>query len=329
MSGWTVSGDRPEFDVVTGISTGALMATHVFLGPEFDDELAIYTRLKDRDVYKRQGLLGIQRAGAAFDTAPMRETLESFITDDIIDRVAVEHRAGRRLFIGSTNLDANLFTIWDMGSIAASDRSDRRQRYLDAIMASAAFPIAFQPVYIEVEDERGVYTQMHADGGIRETAFYFDFVKELHAAAAAAGLSEGDFKQEFYLLINSQIAHSSDVVYEPVSGKLPDVTTATINSLITRITRGSVFRIWVLAMIDGSDFHISYIPADFEFETHTLQFQPEEEKALFDLGYRQAVSGSAWATQHAPETVEEIIEIIADPAAVFDPQDRHRLILQR
>ena len=259
----------------------------------------------------------------------MRETLESFITDDIIDRVAVEHRAGRRLFIGSTNLDANLFTIWDMGSIAASDRSDRRQRYLDAIMASAAFPIAFQPVYIEVEDERRVYTHMHADGGIREPAFYFALVKELHAAAAAAGLSEGDFKQEFYLLINSQIAHSSDVVYEPVSGKLPDVTTATINSLITRITRGSVFRIWVLAMIDGSDFHISYIPADFEFETHTLQFQPEEEKALFDLGYRQAVSGSAWATQHAPETVEEIIEIIADPAAVFDPQDRHRLILQR
>ena len=145
--------------------------------------------------------------------------MSSLINEETLDLVAAEHRAGRRLFVGSTNLDANLFTIWNLGAIAGSSRPDRLRRYIDAIMASAAFPIAFQPVYIEVEGENGTYTQMHADGGVRETAFYFDFVEELYAAAEAAGLSEGDFKQEFYLLINGTVAHSRTVVYDPVGGE--------------------------------------------------------------------------------------------------------------
>jgi hypothetical protein len=329
MSGWTVRGDRPQFDVVTGISVGALMATHVFLGPEFDENLKIYKRLTNDDVYKKRGLFDIFRSGAAYDTAPLRETLSSLINEDTLDLVAAEHLAGRRLFVGSTNLDANLFTIWDLGAIAGSGRPDRLQRYIDAIMASAAFPIAFQPVYIEVEGEDGPYTQMHADGGVRETAFYFDFVEELYAAAEAAGLTEGDFKQELYLLINGNLAHSQSVVYDPVSGKLKDVVAATIESLMTRITRGSVFRLWVRAMIDGADFHLSFVPADFEFKTHTLQFEPEEEAALFELGYRQSVEATAWVTQRAPDTNEELLERILDPASSFDVQERHRIVLKR
>jgi len=329
MSGWTVRGDRPQFDVVTGISVGALMATHVFLGPDFDENLKIYKRLTNDDVYKKRGLFDIFRSGAAYDTAPLRETLLSLINEDTLDLVAAEHRTGRRLFVGSTNLDANLFTIWDLGAIAGSGRPDRLQRYIDAIMASAAFPIAFQPVYIEVEGEDGPHTQMHVDGGVRETAFYFDFVEELYAAAEAAGLTEGDFKQELYLLINGNLAHSQSVVYDPVSGKLKDVIAATIDSLMTRITRGSVFRLWVRAMIDGADFHLSFVPTDFEFKTHTLQFEPEEEAALFELGYRQSVEGTAWVTQRAPDSNEELLERILDPTSSFDVQERHRILLKR
>ena len=329
MSGWTVRGDRPQFDVVTGISTGALMATHVFLGSDFDENLTIFMRLTNDDVYRKRGLFDIFRSGAAFDTSPLRETLSSIITEETLDLVAAEHRAGRRLFIGSTNLDANLFTIWDLGAIAGSGRPDRLQRYTDAVMASAAFPIAFQPVYIEVEGEDGPYTQMHADGGVRETAFYFDFVEELYAAAEAAGLTEGDFKQELYLLMNGTLAHSRSVVYDPVSGRLKDTVAATVAALMTRVTRGSVFRLWVLAMIDGADFHLSFIPEDFDFKTHTLQFEPEEEAALFDLGFRQSVEGTAWATQLAPGSTEEVLERILDPTSKFDLHESARNLLKR
>jgi hypothetical protein len=329
MSGWTVRGDRPQFDVVTGISTGALMATHVFLGPDFDENLKIFMHLTNDDVYKKRSLLEIFRAGAAYDTSPLRETLSSIITAEILDLVAAEHRAGRRLFVGSTNLDANLFTIWDLGAIAGSGRPDRLQRYIDAIMASSAFPIAFEPIYIEVEGEDGPYTQMHADGGIRETAFYFDFIEEFYAAAEAAGLTKGDFKQELYLLINGQVTHSRSVVYDPVNSRLKDTVAATIESLMHRVTRGSVFRMWVLAMIDGSDFHASYVPADFEFNTHTLQFDPEEETALFELGYRQSIERTAWVTQFAPDDAEEILQLIRDPASKFDLQESQRNLLKR
>ena len=329
MSGWTVRGDRPQFDVVTGISTGALMATHVFLGPDFDENLEIFMRLTNDDVYRKRGIFDIFRSGAAFDTAPLRETLSSIITEEILDQVAAEHRAGRRLFIGSTNLDANLFTIWDLGTIAGSDRPDRLQRYIDAVMASAAFPIAFQPVYIEVEGVDGPYTQMHADGGVRETAFYFDFAEELYTAMNAADLEAEDFKQDFYLLINGAVAHTRSVAYDPVSGKLKDIVTATVESLMTKVTRGSVFRLWVLAMAGGSDFHLSFIPEDFKFETHTLQFEPEEEAALFELGYRQSVEGTAWATQLAPDDAEEILDLIRDPVTSFDIPERYRILLKR
>ncbi len=329
MTGWTERGDRPEFDVVTGISTGALMATHIFLGPEFDDDLGIYKRMTNADVYKRRGILGITRAGGAFNTEPLRDTLHSIIDEHTLDLVAAEHSAGRRLFVGSTNLDANLFTIWDMGAIASSGRPDRLTRYIDVLMASAAFPIAFQPVYIEVEGKNGTYTQMHADGGIRETAFYFDFLDELYAAAARADLNVDNFHQEFYLLINGSVSHSSQVLYQPVSGRLKDVTGATIQSLMHRVTRGSVFRLWVQAMMDGSDFHLSFIPEDFEFSTHALEFKPEESIELFELGYRQSIEGRAWATQLAPRTREEMLERIRHPASKFDVQDRHRSMMDR
>jgi hypothetical protein len=329
LSGWTVQGERPQFDVVTGISTGALMATHAFLGSDFDANLKIYARLTNDDVYKRRGLLSMKRAGAAYDTAPLRETLSSIITEEILDLVAAEHRAGRRLFVGSTNLDANMFTIWDLGAIAGSEHPDRLQRYTDAVMASAAFPIAFPPVYIEVEGDEGPYTQMHADGGIRETAFYYDFIREIKVAMEAAGLTEEDFKQEIYLLLNGTLAHSGSMAYDPVSGKLKDITTATIESLMTRITRGSVFRLWVLAMIDGSDFHLSFIPGDFEFVTHTLQFEPEEEAALYELGYQQSIEGTAWVTQVAPDSAEEVLKLIRDPASKFDLNEMHRNRLKR
>ncbi len=121
LSGWTIRGDRPQFDVVTGISTGALMATHAFLGSEFDDDLTLYKRISNRDVFREHSLLTKLRGASLLDTTPLRRTLMSMITEETLDLVAAEYRKGRRLFIGTTNLDANLFVIWDMGLIAESE----------------------------------------------------------------------------------------------------------------------------------------------------------------------------------------------------------------
>ncbi len=320
LSGWTVRGDRPQFDVVTGISTGALMATHVFLGPEFDDDLLIYKSVSNDDVFRKRSLLETFRGTSALDTAPLRETLLSIITEETLNLVAAEHRKGRRLFIGTTNLDANTFVIWDMGNIAESERPDRLKRYIDVVLASASFPIAFPPVYLDVAGDAGAYTEMHTDGGVREAVFFFDFdlIKEVRRAMEAAGFSESEFKQELYLLTNGPLASVGTKTYKPVEGTLGAVADASITSLLTKVTQGSIYRLWVLAMVHGADFHLSFVPPDFELTSGSLTFDPVEQTALFERGYQQALDGTAWATQYAPTSTEELIQNIVDPASSFD-----------
>jgi hypothetical protein len=286
LSGWTARGDRPQLDVVTGISTGALLATHAFLGPEFDDDLAIYKDASNDDVFRKRSTLEALQGPSLLDSAPLRQMLLSVINEETLDRVSAEYRSGRRLFIGTTNLDANVFTIWDMGAIASSTRADRLKRYIDVVMASAAFPIMFPPVYLEVDGVSGTFTEMHADGGIRENAFFFDFdlIKEVRRAMETAGISETDFKQELYLLINGPLAGAGVPTYKPVEGKMGPIAEATVDAFLTKVTQGSVYRMWVLAMVHGADFHLSFVPPDFEFTTGALTFDPVEQTALFERG---------------------------------------------
>ncbi len=318
LTGWTERGDRPEFDIVTGISTGALMSTHIFLGSEFDDDLAIYKTITNDDVFERKGrlatVLSAVRSAAGFKTEPLRATLRSIIDEETLDRVAEEHRKGRRLFVGSTNLDGNSFTIWEMGVIASSDRPDRIERYIDAIMASAAFPIAFPPVYIEVEGEGGTFTEMHVDGGVSDTAFFFEynFLQKFEQAFEAAGLTNDDFQMELYLLINGQLVSADSKAYSPVAGKMGPVIAATINTLMTKLSQGSIFRLWVLSMVNGADFHVSFIPPDYPLDSSALDFNPADEMALFEFGYQQAIDGTAWATQIAPDTTDEFVRLLVD-----------------
>jgi hypothetical protein len=332
LTGWTKAGTRPDFDVVTGISTGALMATHAFLGSEFDKDLELYKEVSDRDIFRKRGFARALRSDAVYDTMPLRRLLSSMITEELLERVAAEHQNGRRLFIGTTNLDADTFTIWDMGMIARSTRPDRRERYIDVVLASASFPIAFPPVYIDVEGKFGSYTQMHADGGVRETVFFFDFLEELEAALALAGLEKNDIQQDLYLLINGDFTAVESKEYKPVDGGLGAVAGATVASMMNEVTQGSVLRLWILAMADGADFHLTFVPSSFELNSNPLSFDPVQGKALYDLGYRKAVEGTAWATQRAPTTTEEFVENVIRGVTTFDrsetpewlePEDKH------
>lgn len=309
LTGWSEHGDRPEFDVVTGISTGALMATHAFLGTGFDDGLQIYRRTRNEDVFKPRGKLAAFNDDALLDTAPLRATLSALLTEDIVRRVADEHAKGRRLYIGTTSLDANTFTVWDMGAIAASDRPDKVQRYRDVIRASAAFPIAFPPVYFEVERPDGTrYTQMHADGGLRQTVFFYDFVDEWQDALRAEGVNASHVRPMLYLLNNDRI--HGRVRYSPVKGRTMSIAGASIDTLMRQTLLNSVYRLWVTALSNRADFHIAFIPPDFDLSDNSLLFDNAEMEQLYQLGYQRARSGDAWFTQKAPDTVEELARLI-------------------
>lgn len=315
LIGLTEIGERPRFDVVTGISTGALMATHAFLGPEYDEDLRLYTRIDNDDVFVERGPLAALSKDALLDTAPLREVLAGYITERTLAAVAAEQAKGRRLFIGTTNLDANTFTVWDMGAIATSNRPDKLQRYRDIVLASASFPIAFPPVYIEVERDGAAYTQMHVDGGMRETVFFYDFLEEYRDARESIGLTREQVHAELYLLNNGTVYNTAQ--YRPVEGKALAIAGASINSLMRKVTLSSLYRLWVLALSNGADFHFAYIPPDVELSDNALNFDREEMNRLFDYGYRRALAGEAWHTQRAPETREELARLI-DPRNSID-----------
>ena len=251
------------------------MATHAFLGPEFDDDLAIYKTIDNDDVFRERSLMKAIKGPAMLDTTPLRETLLTVITEETLDQVAEEYRKGRRLFIGTTNLDSNLFTVWDMGQIAGSARADRLKRYIDVVMASAAFPIAFPPIYLEVESESGTFTEMHTDGGIRESAFFFDFdlLGDVRQAMETAGIHEDEFRQELYLLINAPLAGTGARSYKPIEGKMGPIAGATVDALLTKVTQGSVYRLWVLAMVHGADFHLSFVATGLRIHIGLIEFR--------------------------------------------------------
>ncbi|MEE9142444.1 MAG: patatin-like phospholipase family protein, partial [Gammaproteobacteria bacterium] len=121
LVGWSAAGTRPEFQVISGVSTGALIAPFVFAGPEYDDVLeTFYTTTDTEDIMDRLGLVKILRGPALADTGPLRKIIATSIDDEFLAKVAAEHRKGRRLVIGTTNLDAQTPVVWNMGAIAES-----------------------------------------------------------------------------------------------------------------------------------------------------------------------------------------------------------------
>ncbi|HMA15461.1 MAG TPA: patatin-like phospholipase family protein, partial [Kiloniellaceae bacterium] len=101
LVGWTAAGTRPQFKIVTGISTGALTAPLAFLGPAYDDTLrAVYTTISAKDVFESRGVYGMLFQDAMADNAPLRATVAKYFDQAILDAIGEEDRKGRILLIG-------------------------------------------------------------------------------------------------------------------------------------------------------------------------------------------------------------------------------------
>jgi len=168
LNGWTASGKRPSFDIVAGVSTGALIAPLAFLGPDMDSKLKTgYTTVTDKDIYRKRGIFSILwHWDATMDPTPLYEYLYHEWDEQHLALIAAEHRKGRRLYVGTTDLDAQALVAWDMGAIAASGHAKAREIFCRAMLASASIPVAFPPVRFEVEADRQTYNELHVDGGV-------------------------------------------------------------------------------------------------------------------------------------------------------------------
>jgi predicted acylesterase/phospholipase RssA len=141
LSGWTAAGNRPNFKLVTGISTGSLIAPFAFLGPEYDPQLkTVYTTITDNDIFQKKSALTAYWRQSVYDTKPLADLIAKNIDEKVFAAVAREHKKGRRLLVGTTQLDAQRLVIWDMGAIAASQDPGALDLFHKVLLASASMP---------------------------------------------------------------------------------------------------------------------------------------------------------------------------------------------
>lgn len=277
LTGWTETGRRPKFDVVTGVSTGALQSTFAFLGPEYDDQLkTLYTCTCSRDIFAHKGVVSGLLSESLMDTEALGEKLAQVLTDDVLDKVAAQHRAGRRLYVATTNLDAGVVTVWDMGKIASSEHAWRGFLYREILRASAAVPGFFQPVLIhpheDGQDEKG---QMHVDGGVKAPILLRSFMLQRPARA-----------RNVYMLVNGGMRLTTE--HAAVSSSVMSIAKKSIAEMMRGLLYKTVYQAYVVSRQSHAAFNLGYVPDDVPETRNPLEFDPAEMRVLFDAG-RDAV----------------------------------------
>ena len=295
LNGWSAAGTRPIFKIVTGISTGALIAPFAFLGEGYDQVLKqVYTSVETKDIMKLKSfIISAKGLDSLADSSPLRELIGKYVTEMVIRSVALAHQTGRRLYIGTTDLDVGRLVIWNMGAIAASNKPEADNLFRNILLASASIPILLPPVYIPVEVGDEIYEEMHVDGGVATQVFLYGDILNFDDVARSAGLSSVGAGR-IYIIQNLK----SLPLYEPVKSNLVAISKKTITGLLTNQGNGDLYRIYAIAQREGIKFRLVFIPSDFELQD-PVNFDPVSMEKLFDLGYRMAISGDPWQN-HPP-----------------------------
>ena len=317
LCGWTKAGTRPDFKVVTGVSTGALQSTLAFLGPTYDDTLRKIYSYATEQIYKPRGVLSNLFNDAVNDTAPLAELIARHITAEVLEAVAEKHGRGHRLYVGTTNMDTREFVIWDMGKIAASGRPDALELYRKVLLASSSIPVLFPPVYIKVQMDGREYHEMHSDGGISAQVFLRGFLLDFDDAFDHRRLKAEKAQVTLYVVQNGNLAYGE--FRETLRPHKLAIATAAIDSLIRITISASLYRMYVLANRYGIEFNLAYLPTEVMHQLDPLDFDPEGMRRLFDAGYRMAATGYQWHS-HPPglDADEFFSEHAADEAAEED-----------
>jgi hypothetical protein len=287
LAGWTASGKRPEFDIVTGVSTGALTAPFAFLGPKYDEALKIvFTQSDTKDIAIMRPVRGLLGGDSLASNSPLAKVVAHYVDEAFLEEVAAEHRKGRRLLIGTTNLDAERPVIWDMGAIAASGRPEALDLFRTVLLSSAAIPAVFPPGFIKVSADGSTYEEMHVDGGATREVFLVP--TQFMASKVDARLGIHPIRRT-YIIRNGHVAPE----YKAVKARTLSIAGRAVSSMIKSQGVGDLYELYLFAKRNGIDYNLAYIPGDF-LDTSTQSFDPVYMTKLYDLGYEMAANGYPW-----------------------------------
>ena len=287
LAGWSAAGNRPEFAMVTGISTGALTAPFAFLGPAYDAQLKeMYTTYSTKDLVIKRNILATLTGDSAVDTTPLKKMLAKYVNQQVMEAIAAEYKKGRRLWVGTTNLDAKRPVIWNIGLIASSGQPGALELIHKVILASASIPAAFPPVLIEVEADGKRYDELHVDGGTASQVFLYPAGLDWRIVTQKL---EVKGTPKVYVIRNSFLKPA----WETVQPKIMPIAGYSIDSLIRTQGIGDMYLIYLDCQRDGIDYNLAYIPDDFSIKPKE-DFDPVYMGKLFDLAYQLAKNGYPW-----------------------------------
>lgn len=288
LVGWTARGDRPEFAIVTGISTGALTAPFAFLGPEYDDALRrVYTQTNASMIFSKQPpLMSILQGDGVVDTTPLKQLIAGYVDEVMIRRIAEEYDEGRLLLIATTNLDQARSVIWNIGAIAKSADPRARELIIEVLRASASLPGLFPPVMLDVTVDGTRHEEMHVDGGAVAQAFLYPPALRLKAIERKVAGRHSDIA---YIIRNGRLFRPEESVKRQtlaIAGKA--IATMTAANAVN-----DLYRIYLITQRDSVDYNLAYIGDDFEMP-YKGPFDEGYMNTLFEHGYRMGAAGYPW-----------------------------------
>jgi len=287
LNGWTATGTRPEFTLVTGISTGALIAPFAFLGSDYDWVLKeLYTETTVDQLVRRNSIFSIFTLDALYDTTPLRKLIVEYVTADTLQKISQEHLKGRRLFIGTTNLDSLRTIIWDMGAIASSKHADALDLFRNIMLASASIPGVYPPVYIKVQAEGKQFDEMHVDGGTSSQVFVYPPEFRLKELSKQYNYHR---ERNLYVIFNSKLLPKGQA-FKP---GIRIIARRSIKTLINTQGIGDIYRIYLTSQRDKVNFNMAFIPTEIEKKSNE-EFDTDYMQVLFDYGYKHMIDGYPW-----------------------------------
>lgn len=288
LNGWTKSGKRPTFKVVTGVSTGALIAPFAFLGSDKDDLLReFYTQHSTKDIVKPTIVQGIFGGAALSNSTPLAQLIAKYIDRATFDRIAQEHRRGRRLLVGTTNIDAQRSVIWNMGKIATIGNDSALKLFRKIILASASIGGAFPPVKIDVMINGQWRQELHVDGGTTDNIVLLPV--QINISIFDKGRKKKP-KRRIYILVNSHL----NPEWKATEATAINIASRSIATLIKHQTIGDVRKLYDFSKANKIEFNLATIPKDFK-ETSKEAFDKNYMTKLFRYGEQLGTQGFPWS----------------------------------
>ena len=288
LNGWSATGTRPTFKLVTGISTGALIAPFAFLGPQYDARLKdFYTTLGPKDIVEPRSMIAVLTNDALADNRPLWNRVAKEVDQTLLDEIAAEYEKGRLLLVATSDLDSRQAVIWNMTKIASSRDPRALDLFRTVMVTSAAIPGAFPPTMIDVEADGKAYQEMHVDGGAMAQVFLYP--PSLRSAKGTVKASPVVRERRAYIIRNSRL----DPEWAQIDRRTMSISGRAITSLINTQGIGDLYRIYATTQRDKVDFNLAYIGKEFD-APHPHEFDTEYMRKLYDYAYAKAVKGYPW-----------------------------------